>query len=184
MFRKLTLTPILILPVIVGVSGCHHAQKAWNMPTGNYQQVARQLPNAAAAPLRDMNIGIKPTPHQLATLQNPYGTDTHINCSIVLREAQDLQAALIANRRYLSGRHYDRNTKVGALGHFADNAIESAAKSIIPFQSALRYLSGAQKRDKLAREADLRGRERLGFLIGVGAANQCPGFYIKATPLR
>lgn len=151
---------------------------------GDYRDAVRALPYAATTPFRDLNIGVKPIPPQLATLQNPYGTDTHRSCALILREAQDLVAALEANERIVQGPDYNMNTRAGYVAQATEGAVTTAATTFIPFRGPIRYVSGAKKREKLSQEADRRGRERLGFLIGVGSASNCPGFYPRSRPVR
>lgn len=172
----------LEIAVFSGVSlmigGCLALPNPIVMPNGDYLDAARAVPYAAKAPLRDFNIGIAPMPHQLATLQNPYGTDTHESCAILLREAQDLHTALTENTEVLSGPQYNMNTRAGYVAKATEEAVSTAATTFIPFRGPIRTLSGAKRRSKLSQRADQRGRERLGFLIGVGSANGCPGFYV------
>lgn len=147
------------------------------MPNGNYSNSVKHIPYAATAPIRDLNIGIKPVPRQLALLQNPYGTDTTTSCTAILRETRDIQKAIKLNERRLNGPHYDRKTRAGNIGEAAHEIIESAATSIIPYRGIVRYASGAYRRQQEGQDADKRGRERLSFLIGVGVSRKCPGFY-------
>ena len=165
------------------LGGCLALPNPIVMPNGDYLDAARAVPYAAKAPLRDLNIGVAPLPHQLATLQNPYGTDTHTSCVILLREAQDLQLALMENVEVISGPKYDLNTRAGYVAKATEEAVSTAATTFIPFRGPIRTLSGAKRRVKLSQEADRRGRERLGFLVGVGSANRCPGFYVPQRHL-
>lgn len=166
------------------LGGCLTLPNPIVMPDGNYLDAFRAVPYAATTPLRDLNIGIPAVPHQLSTLQNPYGTDTHTSCMILLREAQDLRVALNSNYEILDGPQYDLNTRAGYVAKATEGAVTTAATTFIPFRGQIRTLSGAKRRIKRSEEADRRGRERLGFLIGVGSANRCPGFLIPQRRLR
>lgn len=169
--------------VSLSLGGCLALPNPIVMPNGNYLDAARAVPYGAKAPLRDLNIGVAPLPHQLATLQNPYGTNTHTSCMILLKEAQDLQLALNENVEIISGPQYDLNTRAGYVAKATEEAVSTAATTFIPFRGPIRTLSGAKRRVKLSQEADRRGRERLGFLIGVGSSNGCPGFYAQRRQL-
>lgn len=154
------------------------------MPGGDYSRVRSGIPHAAKTPLRDLNLGIAPMPYQLETLQNPYGTDTHISCAVILREAQDLKTALRRNQTILSGPRIERGTRAGYLTRATTQTVRTATTTFIPFRGEIQYLSGAKRRIREAEEADRRGRERLGFLIGVGSANNCPGFGVRGRRMR
>ena len=143
---------------------------------GDYQDTVKHIPYAISAPVRDLNIGVKPIPRQLAVLQNPYGTDRSQSCTAIRKEIQDLRVALKLNLERMDGPDFDNKTVAGNVGEAAHEAVRSAAVSVIPYRGAVRYLSGAYRREKDGINADKLGRQRLGFLMGVGAAKRCPGF--------
>ncbi|WP_371397149.1 hypothetical protein [Fretibacter rubidus] len=165
-----------LMPVLLAVGACHSVPKLPTMPDSEYKQSIRNVPYAAATPMRDLNIGTKRIPDQLATLQNPYGTDTHRSCAAILAEVRALDEALQRNQRSNPGTIHRRDTRAGNVGNALDVGTKAVATSLIPFRGVVRFASGATYRDKKALEADKRGRERMGFLIGVGSANGCPGF--------
>jgi hypothetical protein len=55
-----------------------------------------------------------------------------------------------------------------------------AAGSFIPYEGALRFLTGADKRDRKVAEMVLAGAERRAFLKGTGEARGC----VNAAPIR
>lgn len=164
-------------------SACKTTSKVREMPDGDYRSSMSNVPYAAATPLRDLNIAGQKTVPRLAALQNPYGTDTYNTCQELLEESQAIEGALILNQKKSLGTMHTGSTKAGNVGNTADVATKTLATSIIPFRSVVRYVSGASRRDLEILQADQRGRERLGFLIGVGSANNCPGFDIPQKSL-
>ena len=170
--------------VIVTLSACKSVPDLRKLPDGDYSQSFRSMPYSAATPLRDLNIGAGRIPQQLKALQNPYGTDTQYSCSAILGELRALDAALQANRTNNPGTLHKRDTRAGNFGNAIDATTKTLAASLIPLRGVVRFASGASYRDKKALEADRRGRERMGFLIGVGSANGCPGFISAPQRLR
>ncbi len=156
--------------------GCANIPNPVTMPNGDYNETVKYLPHAATTPVRDLNIGIKSIPRQLELLQNPYGTDTTTSCAAILKEARDLEKALKENHKRINGPDYDHDTRAGYIGEAAHDVVSAAAASVIPYRGIVRYASGAQQREKEGIEADRKGRQRLGFLVGTGAARNCPGF--------
>ncbi len=172
---------------VFGIAGCASINDIPNpvtMPNGDYGETVRYLPHAATTPIRDLNIGVSKVPRQLKLLQNPYGTDTITNCASIKKEMSDLQQALQINHKDLNGPDFDHDTRAGYTGEAAHDLVTAAATSIVPYRGIIRYASGATRREKQGISADRRGRQRLGFLIGVGAAKRCPGFHAKQNPIR
>lgn len=169
---------------LVSMAACQSVPDVRHMPNGEYSAATRHVTYAAASPMRDLNIKRKAIPGQLAALQNPYGTDTHQSCAAILSEARAIDTALKINQPDNPGTLHRRDTRAGNMGNAIDATTKTLATSLIPFRGVVRFASGATYRDKQALEADRRGRERLGFLIGVGSANRCPGFKVVAPRLR
>ena len=166
--------PVLIIALTL--MGCKSIPDPRSMPNGDYGGSFRHIPYAAATPIRDLNIGIKPIPRQLEVLQNPYGTDTHTSCEAILKETKDLEVSIDKNYRRLYGPNYNKKTRAGNLGEASSQVVRAASTSLLPYRGIIRYASGAYHRNKAGLEADRRGRERLGFLIATGQARSCPGF--------
>ncbi|MGB0907752.1 MAG: hypothetical protein ACPGVT_09685 [Maricaulaceae bacterium] len=183
--KKTTLLSfVTISAATMSLSACMSIPNVIEIPDGQYGKVFNYIPYAATTPLRDLNITQAPIPSQLDTLSNPYGTDTHISCGAVLAEAQALNAAITDNLPKNPGSRHDKNTRAGNLGNAMDAGVKAISISPIPFRGVVRFLSGATYHERDIMRADQKGRERLGFLIGIGAANRCPGFNLEAIPLR
>lgn len=171
--RFITLAAIASIFVL---SACQTLPDIKDMPDGQYGQSLRHIPDVAATPLYDLNIGRKAMPERLARLQNPYGTDTVPSCTAITHELRALHTALALNQPKSAGSRHSRQTRAGHVGNAADVTTKALATSLIPFRGVVRLASGATYRDKAATEADRKGRERVGFLMGLGSANRCPGF--------
>lgn len=164
------------------VSACESLSTIPNpviMPNGEFSETYRHVPHAVTTPVRDLNVGVKPVPRQLKLLQNPFGTDRSTNCRAIVEEIRDLEHALSINHTQLNGPEFSHDTRAGYAGEAAHDAVTAAVTSLIPYRGAVRYISGAKRREKEGIAADRIGRQRLGFLIGLGAERRCPGFHPK-----
>lgn len=163
---------------------CSTVKEVQKTPTGSMADIDNNVVYAAAAPLRDLNIGTPEIPTQLKDLQNPYGVDTLTSCEALLAEAQSLDSSLARAENSKVGKLHRNDTRAGKLGNTADSATKALATSVVPFRGVVRLASGAAKKEKKLNLADKAGRERIGFLIGVGSANRCPGFNVAVPTLR
>lgn len=175
---------ITFIGILALLGACKSVPNPIDMPNGNYKASVKHVPYVAATPLRDLNITPERVPNRLANLQNPYGTDTHTSCSAVLAEARAIETAIRENGTKTTGVMHQGETRAAYVGNAADVTTKVIATSLIPFRGAVRYFSGATKHDSQKRAADQRARERLGFLVGVGSANACPGFGIHTRKLH
>ncbi len=174
----------VLLLAVMAMSACANVPDLRKLPDGSYKHAWRNVPYAATAPIRDFNIGKRDVPEQLATLQNPYGTDTQVSCRAVYSEMRALEQALGRNSPTAIGTLHRTDTRAGNLGNAADATTKAISTSLVPFRGLVRFATGATYKDKAVLEADRRGRERIGFLIGVGSANRCPGFNLHTPKLR
>lgn len=149
------------------------------MPNGDYRETVQYLPHAATTPVRDLNIGVPAVPRQLKLLQNPYGTDRSRSCSAIKEELSDLETALASNHSNLNGPNFNHDTRAGYAGEAAHDAMTAAATSLVPYRGVIRYMSGATRREKEGIAADRRGRQRMGFLVGLAAERRCSGFHAR-----
>lgn len=180
----LALRPAIALITIAALSACSTVKEVKQAPGGSVGDIDNNLAYAAAAPLRDLNIGTPDIPEQLKYLQNPYGVDTLTSCADLLAETQSLDNSLEQAENSQVGRLHSNDTRAGKIGNTADSATKSLATSVVPFRGIVRMASGAAKKEKKLEFADNVGRERIGFLIGVGSANRCPGFDVAVPTLR
>lgn len=124
-------------------------------------------------PLGDLNVM---QPAIAAALQKaaraPYAP-AGASCDAIVWEIAQLDTAL--------GADFDTKapTKTRALPTVAQLEGE-AAGSFIPYEGALRFITGADKRDRKTAEMLLAGAVRRGFLKGTGEARGC----VNAAPIR
>lgn len=154
------------------------------MPNGDYRETVQYLPHAATTPIRDLNIGVPAIPRQLKLLQNPYGTDRSRSCGDIDEELKDLELSLASNHSNLNGPDFNHDTRAGYAGEAAHDAMTAAATSLVPYRGVIRYVSGATRRNKEGIAADRRGRQRMGFLVGLAAERHCPGFRSRRHAIR
>ena len=153
------------------------AQPAARTDQGQLQTPDRygsaNLPNAATAPLHDLNVvrqGIPPI--LLEAISDPYARPAPLNCRRIAVELASLRAAM--------GADFDEpNTPQDPSltmknGHVALALIHGAAANLLPFSGFVRTLSGAQHHDEMVIEAITAGSARRGYLKGLGEARRCP----------
>lgn len=156
------------------------AQKPSDGPTNSelvresVAETGRSIPNAAGAPLRDLNLMKEEIPPLLVAIDYPYKIDGPVYCDQLVTEINQLNEVL-----GLGLDHYEeegsRNEKAAEQAtNAAQGALEGAATGWIPYRSVLRRVTGATKHERLVRKAYERGRIRRAFLKGVGGAFQCP----------
>jgi len=124
-------------------------------------------------PLGDLNVM---QPAVAAALrraaQAPYAP-ADPNCENLTWEIQQLDAAL--------GRDFD--TKAPSKDKVLPSVTQlegEAAGNFIPYEGALRFITGADRRDRKTAEMILAGAVRRAFLKGTGEARGC----VTAAPIR
>ena len=131
---------------------------------------------AALSAARDFGIGAKPIPATLQQLQNPFGAVPVESCRHWYQEARYLEHAIKENEGRRVGYRRDNSSFKGRVGNLRDVGVKTAATIFTPYRGIVRQLTGAAAHEKDAKQADQRARLRLGFLVGQGRANRCPGF--------
>ena len=124
-------------------------------------------------PLGDLNVM---RPAIAAALQKaaraPYALPDP-SCETITFEIQQLEVAL--------GPDFDRKSAVSNKTLPSVAQIEGeAAGSFIPYEGALRFLTGADRRDRKVAEMILAGAVRRAYLKGTGEARGCA----TAAPIR
>ena len=136
-------------------------------------------PAAYAEPIRPgeestFDLGILPasTPEVLkAAASAPYVAPARENCEGVAREIAELDAVL--------GPDADAPKKGGGgAGKF----VGAAVKSLIPYRSVVRFVTGADRKAKERNEAAMAGWARRGYLKAVQANLGCPGATAAPSP--
>ena len=137
--------------------------------------------NAAAAPLRDLNLRRDKIPEPLKKITNPYNVDPSLTCPQIAAEVRVLDGIL--------GRDFDipppdkkgleERAAEGASSAFLD-AVSSGASGFIPYRGVVRTLSGANAHQRRVLKAYERGSHRRAYLKGLGQVKGCPA---PASPL-
>ena len=143
------------------------------------QRVAGQpqdFKQAAASPLYDVNVLKTKIPVVLIAAEaQPYVAPNPDTCAGIASEVEILDDALGPD---LDIPPDDSNPSVLARsGQIAEGAavdlVRGGAQSLVPFRSWIRRLSGAQRADRIVREAITAGGVRRAFLKGLGHARKC-----------
>lgn len=131
--------------------------------------------NAAASPLKDLNIIRPKAPETLANMGYIYEMDTRPTCSQIARELYVLDKALQepdADEEAIAlTREQERKELAGET---TLDAISDTASSIIPFSGVVRTASGARAAQKRYNAQFDKGRRRRAFLRGYALAIGCP----------
>jgi hypothetical protein len=128
---------------------------------------------AAETPLRNANLVRQDIPPVLtAAVADPYARPRPLNCKTLAAGIVALNGAL--------GDDLDAgaNPSHAALG---PEAVKLAANTFIPWQGVVRFVTGADARDRRVRRAIIAGYTRRAYLKGLGEAKGCGP---PAAPLR
>lgn len=127
---------------------------------------AGRIEGAMTRPLRDLGVMRNAIPDALvAAAAAPYAVDDPTDCSTLLAEIAHLDSVL--------GPDLDvaRAKREGSADEMLFDAFQGALD--LPFRSAIRKLSGAEKRDRARAAAVLAGMVRRGWLKGVAHGAGC-----------
>jgi hypothetical protein len=120
---------------------------------------------AAETPLRNANLVRQNIPPVLvAATKDPYALPRPLNCAALGGEIVSLNGAL--------GDDLDARASPGHAA-LAPEAVKVAANALIPWQGVVRFVSGAEARDRKVRRAIIAGATRRAYLKGLGEANGC-----------
>ena len=160
-----------VLAAALALMGIHLAFAADVMATGE-----KHVKTVMDRPLGDLNVM---QPAVAAALRKavaaPYAP-APATCDAIVWEIAQLDTAL--------GPDFDtRPPSAASKGRTLPTVSQlegEAAGSFIPYEGALRFITGADKRDRRAAEMVLAGAERRAFLKGTGEARGC----VNAAPIR
>jgi hypothetical protein len=154
---RITAFPLLLTASLV--AGCTSTSKD-------------SMKGAAATPLNDLNLVNAPIPEVLKEAQKaPYALAVPTSCV-------ELRDAVLALDEVL-GPDLDTpatESNPGLIergGEVVGGAVQSAARSVIPYRSWVRKLSGAERYSKKVSAAITAGTVRRAFLKGVARAQAC-----------
>lgn len=144
-------------------------------------QASEGFGDAAAQPLKDLNLRRDKIPEPLKKISNPYNVDPSLNCAQIKAEVLVLDGVL--------GRDFDipppdkkgmeERAAEGASSAFLD-AVSSGASGFIPYRGVVRTLTGANAHQRRVLKAYERGSHRRAYLKGLGQMKGCDS---PAAPL-
>jgi len=132
------------------------------------------LPNAATAPLEDLNLRRNEIPQILTAIEYVYNAAPAPDCLDISREVARLDVAL--------GRDYDVEADEKGAGRRGGEAagdlmvdtIRGVTTDIIPFRSIVREASGAAAFERRRARAFAAGYARRAYLKGLALGQGCP----------
>jgi hypothetical protein len=179
MTKRLQMCTIALIAVLAGPLQSH-AESAKPVTPSEGATISRDGMKAALKqPLNDLNLLQAEIPPALQEARSaPYARPTEAACDALISEVRKLDAEL--------GQDLDQETseasfKQKAAGKALD-LVRDAASGVIPYRGAVRFVSGAQKHDRLVAEARRGGEVRRAYLKGVGESMGCqyPGSPLRA----
>lgn len=137
-----------------------------------------KMRSALKQPLNDFNLLQSEVPSVLQDARSsPYARPAEGACDMLVAEVQKLDAVL--------GQDLDVETNEASFKQKASgkafDLMREGASSVIPYRGAVRFVSGAQKHDRVVAEARRGGEIRRAYLKGVGESMGCP---YPGSPLR
>lgn len=158
--------------VLIAVSAAF-ATSAASAQVKTSDEVKREsVEGAATAPLRDLNLlRTKIPPVLLQAMADPYERPPKgYRCQQLIALVRPLDEALGPDIDRIAVQDQDpfdrsRETALGAAADLASDAI--------PFRGWVRKLSGAERHDRLVRDAIYAGGVRRAYLKGLGEAKGC-----------
>lgn len=129
------------------------------------------MENIATKPLKDLNIMKKKVPPELeAMMEDPYSLTGLRTCRQYSAEVKKISEMVGPDVDSAEARA-DKKDRTPA--EFAFGATEAIAGSLIPFSGVIRFVSGAQKREKFAQAAVYAGTVRRSYIKGMARAKGC-----------
>lgn len=152
----------------LSLSACASIGKgASDVATTTTKTVGKSAEKAVNAPLTTLNLTREAIPLSLKDVDNPYvGFEGDLNCAEI--------AAALGRLEDFLGPDRDSEQIKKSTSDRASDLIGSQANSLIPFGSAVKFLSGADAHSKKVAKAVAVGLTRRGYLKGRGEAMSCP----------
>ncbi|GGI80978.1 hypothetical protein GCM10007973_16880 [Polymorphobacter multimanifer] len=129
------------------------------------------MENIATKPLKDLNLMKKKVPPELeAMMENPYALTGLKTCRQYAAEVTKITEMVGPDVDSAEAR---ADKKKQTPAEFAFGATEAIAGSLIPFAGVIRFVSGAQKRERYAQAAVYAGTVRRSYIKGTARAKGC-----------
>ncbi|WP_051881388.1 hypothetical protein [Parvularcula oceani] len=139
---------------------------------------------AVQVPLEDLNLKRTRIPKTLRRTERIYSPGWPESCDALESEIDRLTEALgpdVDDPPLEDDRNIFEKTSDGA-GNLTRSGIRSVTRSQIPFRSAVRFATGANRHQVRLREAYLLGIQRRSYLKGMGDALGCEEAGVDRTP--
>ncbi len=148
---------LLALVAVVVAAGC--------------SSTGQQVGNAAATPLRDLNLVNAPIPELLQAAQKaPYALPADRSCPALAAAVKELDGVLGPD---LDAPKGDKPS-LGERGQAeTGKALQRAAEGAVPFRGWIRKLSGAERYSRQVEAAIQAGEARRAYLRGMGTGQSC-----------
>jgi hypothetical protein len=129
------------------------------------------MENIATRPLKDLNIVKKKVPPELeAMMDDPYSLAGLRTCRQYAAEVRKITKMVGPDVDSVEAR---ASKKKQTPAEFAFGATEAIAGSLIPFSGVIRFVSGAQKRERYAQAAVYAGTVRRAYIKGMARSKGC-----------
>ena len=178
MLRILSPLPAIAIFAACATTNSENVQAASDDETSATERAIQQsqdgFGDAAASPLKDVNLIRDTSPEEFKAIRNPYNVDPEISCEDIAVEVTRLNELL--------GRDWDipPPDKKGMSDRAADGAstafldtVASTASGIIPYRGIVRTVTGANSHATNVRKAYERGSHRRTFLKAMGLIKGC-----------
>lgn len=163
--------PRISLPILLLLTAC--ASQPASKPEVS-DATGSVVGDAATAPARDLNLMRDEIPPVLQrAMKDAYAKPPLDGCVALAAELAELNAVL--------GEDFDSRDALQKDGNFASDLVVGAVRSLIPYRSVLRRISGAHERERRALAAIAAGGVRRAYLKGVGEQRGCAA---PAAPRR
>lgn len=131
----------------------------------------QQVGNAAATPLRDLNLVNAPIPELLQAAQKaPYATPADRSCAALATAVLALDGVLGPDLDAPAGDKPGLSERGQAE---AGKALQRAAEGAVPFRGWIRKLSGAERYSRQVESAIHAGEARRAYLRGIATGQSC-----------
>ena len=131
------------------------------------------MENIATKPLKDMNIVKKKIPPELeAMMADPYSLKGLKTCRQLQTEVRKIDEMIGPD---VDSQEARAEARKQTPAEFAFGATEAIASSLIPFTGLIRFVSGAQKRERYAAAAVFAGAIRRSYIKGTARNRGCKG---------
>jgi hypothetical protein len=172
---RVSLVVIISMLVLAGAAGAQPAnpQDKGSEKKNDGDRALDTMENIATKPLKDMNIVKKKVPPELeAMMAEPYSLKGLKTCRQLQAEVRKIDRMIGPD---VDSKEASAEARKQTPAEFVFGATEAIAGSLIPFTGLIRYVSGAQKRERYAAAAVFAGAIRRSYIKGTARNRGCKG---------